>query len=410
MAVNDLSFNQVATILNAVQEQATGQKAITATNTKDFVACAQTALKTGYDPLFNAISQVLGKTIFSARPYNRKFKGLENSELGYLNHTRKLAVADLSAVDSDPYKWPSTYDSTQTANPTGDGQSVDQYKIRKNKVLQTNIYGQNVYSDYYTIFKDQLDVAFSSPDEMARFWGMLVQNHSDMLEQWREDTARACLVNFIGGIVDEGNSDRVVHLLTEYNALNGGALTAQSVYAPENFANFMSFVAARIGTISEMMTERSVKYQTTVNGLIVPRHTPKSEQRLFVNTAQMKYREAMAMPTIFHDGKVDSAQGIGVTEYVNYWQAIDTPDSINVHASRIGTDGTVLTKAKGEVTNQAGIFAVLLDREAAGYAPCGGWSSPTPFNARGGYTNFFIHEREKVWNDHTEKGVVFLLD
>lgn len=408
MAANSLSFNQVATILNAIQEQATGQKAITATSTKDFVACAQTALKTGYDPLFNAISQVLGRTVFSVRPYTRKFKGLENSEMGYLNHTRKLAVADLGAVAADPYQWPSCYDSTKKGAETGDGESVDQYKIRKNKVLQTNIYGQNVYSDYYTIFKDQLDVAFSSPDEMARFWAMLVQNHSDMLEQWREDTARACLVNFIGGIIDEANKDRVVHLLTEYNALNGGALTAQSVYAPDNFANFMSFVAARIGTVSELMTERSVKYQTTVNGLIVPRHTPKSEQRLFVNTAQMKYREAMAMPTIFHDTKVDSAQGIGVTEYVNYWQSIDTPDSISAQASRIGTDGTV--KLKGSNTEQAGIFAVLLDREAAGYAPCGGWSSPTPFNARGGYTNFFVHEREKVWNDHTEKGVVFLLD
>lgn len=408
MAANSLSFNQVATILNAIQEQATGQKVITATNTKDFVACAQTALKTGYDPLFNAISQVLGRTIFSVRPYTRKFKGLENSEMGYLNHTRKLAVADLGAVAADPYQWPSCYDSTKKGTETGDGESVDQYKIRKNKVLQTNIYGQNVYSDYYTIFKDQLDVAFSSPDEMARFWSMLVQNHSDMLEQWREDTARACLVNFIGGIIDEANNDRVVHLLTEYNALNGGALTAKSVYAPDNFANFMSFVAARIGTVSELMTERSVKYQTTINSLIVPRHTPKSEQRLFVNTAQMKYREAMAMPTIFHDTKVDSAQGIGVTEYVNYWQSIDTPDSISVQASRIGTDGTV--KLAGSNTEQAGIFAVLLDREAAGYAPCGGWSSHTPFNARGGYTNFFVHEREKVWNDHTEKGVVFLLD
>lgn len=410
MAANNLTFNQVSTILNAIQEQATGQKAITATSTSDFVACAQTALKTGYDPLFNAISQVLGRTIFSVRPYTRKFKGLENNETGYLNHTRKLAIADLSAVDADPYKWPSCYDSTNTGKETGDGESVDQYKIRKNKVLQTNIYGQNVYSDYYTIFKDQLDVAFSSPDEMARFWGMLVQNHSDMLEQWREDTARACLVNFIGGVIDEGKTDRVVHLLTEYNSLNGGSLTAQSVYAPANFANFMSFVAARIGTVSELMTERSVKYQTTVNGLIVPRHTPKSEQRLFVNTAQMKYREAMAMPTIFHDSKVDSAQGIGVTEYVNFWQSIDEPDSITVTASHIGADGTVKVSDAKTPVDKSGIFAVLLDREAAGYAPCGGWSSPTPFNARGGYTNFYVHEREKVWNDHTEKGVVFLLD
>lgn len=408
MAANELNFNQVSTLLNQVQEQATGQKAITATNTKDFVACATTTLKTGYDNVFNAISQVLGSTIFSVRPYSRKFKGLENTELGYHNHTRKLAVADLGSVESDPYKWPSCYDSAKTGKETGNGESVDQYPIRKNKVLQTNVYGQNVYSDHYTIFRDQLDVAFKSPDEMARFWSMLVQNHSDLLEQWREDTARACLVNFIGGVIDEGQEGRVVHLLTEYNALNGGKLTAKDVYKPENFANFMSFVAARIGTISQMMTERSVQYQTTVKGLIVPRHTPVTDQRLFVLTSAMKYSQAMAMPTIFHDNMVNAAQGIDATEYVNFWQSIKTPDSINVEASRIGTDGTVTTK--GSATVQAGIFAVLLDREAAGYAPCGGWTSPTPFNARGGYTNFWVHEREKVWNDHTEKGVVFLLD
>lgn len=408
MSANQLSFNQVSTILNAIQEQATGKSAQTPIDTGSFVACADTTLRTGYDAVFNAVSQVLGRTIFSVRPYSRKFKGLEHDEMGYKNHVRKLALADNPAEDSDPYKWPVAYDSTNKESPYGDGKSVDQMAIRKNRVLQTNIYGQNVYSDHYTIFRDQLDVAFQSPEEMGRFWSMIVQNHSDMLEQWREDSARACLCNFIGGIIDEGNNDRVVHLLTEYNALNGGALSAQTVYAPENFANFMSFCAARIGIVSQMFTERSMKYQTQISGNNITRHTPIADQRLFVLTQSMKYSEAMAMPTIFHDTMVRNAQGIAPTEYVNYWQSIESPDSISVKASRITDTGVI--NHKTEETAKAGIFAVLLDRNAAGYAPSGGWTSPTPFNARGGYTNFWVHEREKVWNDHTEKGVVFLLD
>ena len=38
------------------------------------------------------------------------------------------------------------------------------------------------------------------------------------------------------------------------------------------------------------------------------------------------------------------------------------------------------------------------------------WSNPTPFNARGGYTNIWMHETQRIYNDHTEKGVVLLLD
>ena len=77
MAVNTLSFSQLATILNAVNRQATGIDNITPTNVGEFVSVAQTTLLTGYDNVITAVSQVLSRTIFSTRPYNRKFKGLD---------------------------------------------------------------------------------------------------------------------------------------------------------------------------------------------------------------------------------------------------------------------------------------------------------------------------------------------
>ena len=69
---NALTFEQSASILNAVASQATGTAQITPLNTAQFVSLAQTTLKTGYDNVIGAISQVLSRTIFGIRPYTRK--------------------------------------------------------------------------------------------------------------------------------------------------------------------------------------------------------------------------------------------------------------------------------------------------------------------------------------------------
>ena len=76
MAINDLDVVQASTILNAAVAQATGGTLATL-DTKDFVTVATTALKTGYDKLQTGLSQALSRTIFSARPYSRRFKILE---------------------------------------------------------------------------------------------------------------------------------------------------------------------------------------------------------------------------------------------------------------------------------------------------------------------------------------------
>ena len=67
---NDLTFTQASAILNAIQSQATGTAAIAPVDSASFITSAQTALKTGYDPLMKAISQVLSRTIFSDQSEN----------------------------------------------------------------------------------------------------------------------------------------------------------------------------------------------------------------------------------------------------------------------------------------------------------------------------------------------------
>lgn len=397
MAVNALTFNQLATVLNSIVSQATGKATITPTNTGEFTSVANVALSTGYDPLMTAISQVLSRTIFSIRPYTRKFGGLEVSEQQFGNVTRKLNIADKDFENDDRFA-------------LTDGESVDMFKVNKPSVLQTNFYGANIYQKSLTIYRDQLDNAFQNADEFGRFITMIMTNASDLLEQARENMARATLANFIGGKL-EGDTDNVIHLLTEYNALTGLTLTATSVYQPENFKAFVQWAYSRIAAISSLMTERSQKFHVNVTNWggggvdkSISRHTPYEYQKVYLYAPARFQMEMMALADTYHDGFLRLAYN----ETVNFWQSIDSPDTINVTPTYMTNTGGLTTAE--EAVNQSDVFGVIFDRDAAGYTLVNQWSSPTPFNARGGYTNIFWHETARYWNDFTENGVVLLLD
>lgn len=389
---NTLTIDQVSTVLNAIVAQATGNAAIAAADTKDFVTVAQTGLLAGYDPLIGAISQVLSRTIFSVRPYTRKFKSLEADSITYGNHVRKLNIADKAAQNDGRL-------------PLTDGVAVDQQQVSKPTILQTNFYGAQTYERQYTIFKDQLDTAFSSPEEFARFISMVVQNVSDMIEQDHEQFARLTVANYIGGVIAGPNAaNQVVHLLTEYNTATGLSLTATTVLQPANYPGFIKWAFARIAALSALLTERSEVFHTNVTGKPIQRHTPESEQRVYLYAPSKFGIESRVLADTYHDNYLSMAQH----EAVNFWQAIKTPDTINVKPTFMKADGTLQTPTNAVV--QANVFGVIFDRESMGYTTVNQWSSPAPFNAKGGYTNVFFHFTDRHWNDFTENGIVLLMD
>ena len=401
--VNDMVVHQASTVLNSLVAQATGQTAITASTPGEFVSVAQTALKTGYDPILNAMSQMWGRTIFSIRPYTRKFKGMEMSLDRWGNASRKISVAEQPVKNDERFTYPAGYDSTQTP-ADWNGKSVDMFKLNKPDILQTNFYGQSVYENIYTVFRDNLDVAFTGPDEFMRFNSMVAQNRSDKLEQYRETIARGLLVNYIASIIEGDTGGRVVHLLAEYNTLSGQQLNSKDVYKPENFKSFMEFVYSKIANISRMMTERSEMFQTVINGKHVMRHTPPNKQKVYLLSYFMDMFDAMVKANTFHDNYLKYTDYEGV----NFWQAIDKPDAISAVATYTDENGTVQTVP--EETVRSGIFGVIFDEDALGYAQVNAWNSLTPFNPVGGYWNDVDHVNFRTIQDMTEKGVVLLLD
>ena len=403
MSVNTMTFQQIATVLTAIVKQATGQTVLTPTDTSSFVSVAQTALSAGNDAVMNAISNVLSRTIFSIRPYSAKFAGLEKDLPRWGAYMRKLSIADSDWADDDAYKYPVTYDASE--NPAnGDGGMVDQWKIKKPNVLQTNFFGQSVYGDHITITEDQLETAFRSPDELGSFLSLIMTNLSNRLEMSRDAIARGLLANMIGAIVAENDANRNVHLLSEYNEKTGLSLTATTVYQPANFPAFMKWVYSRVASISDLMTENSTLFQTVITGKPILRHTPVQMQKIYMFAPARHQMDARVLADTYHDTYLKYAD----VESVNFWQSISTPDTVNVTPTYTSTSGAVVTPETA--VTKSGVFGLMFDEDAMGYALLDRRMVSTNVNASGLYRNIWLHCKEKVFFDSSEKAVLLLLD
>ena len=382
------NFDSVA-ILNNIISQATGKTNIGTIN-DNFVSVATTTLGIAPDALLNAITQVISRTIFSIRPYNRKFAGLFVDNMKWGNHVRKINIGDKDLENNVSYD-------------LVDGKSIDADIVSKPDILQTNFYGQCVYSKHYTIFRDQLNIALQNEAEFERFYTMLVQNTMDMIEQCHENTARATICNLIGGKV-KGDTSNVIHLVTEYNDVTGLELDSDTVKKPENFVPFYKWAFSRIKTISGLMTERSLQYHINITGHNIMRHTPVQNQRLYLYTPEMNNVESTIFSSVFNE------QYLKMMDYegVNFWQSIKTPMGINTKSRYIDENGAITEDSTYTATSNT--LGVLMDEEAAGITTYGARTATTPYNARGEYTNVWFHFNDRYWNDFTENAVVFLLD
>lgn len=402
MSVNTLNFQQISTILTSIVHQATNQAVLTPTDTQEFVSVGQLALRADRDSVMNAISNVIARTIFAIRPYSAKMTGLMMDTFRWGAMLRKLSIVDSDWMDDPAYEWPALFDATQNP-PTGNGQSIDPWTIKKPDVVQTNFYGASVYYDQMTIFEDQLETAFTGPEQLGSFLSLIMTNLSNRLELSNEGIRRGLVANAIGSVIDENQAGRVIHLLTEYNTATGLSLTATTVYQPDNFAPFMKWVYSRVAQICDLFTEMSTMFQTVISGKPVLRHTPYQDQRIYLYAPTRHDIDARVLADTFHDSYLRYAD----VETVNYWQSIKSPDQINVLPAYTGTDGTVVN---GDAVSQANIFGVIFDRDAMGMTLLDQRVLSSPLNGKGLYRQLYVHAKQRVIMDNSEKIAVLLLD
>ena len=394
---------QGATLLNALVAQMTGQSAIgNLANMATFISTASTLLQMGKDPVLNAVSQLMEPTIFAVRPYDQPLASLQIPAERWGNAIRKLSAVAENMGDDSAWKWPVAYDANEDP-ATGNGEEVDPFVIKKQDVLETHFYGSVAYMQHFTTFETQFDVSFRDEESLARFFQMLVTERRNDRESFEEAKARGLQLNFIGSLLAEADSDRVIHLLTEYNTASGQSLSATDIMQADNFEAFVRWMYARVRTIVGQFRARSNKFQTNITGKNILRHTDARNIRVALYRPFMEYINSMVLSGLYNADMMR----LPTYEAIDYWQSIKTPGSINVTPVYTGTNGEPVT---GSAVNSSTVIGLIHDEDAIGYSMRDMRQAPPIYNPAGEYWNTFIHGRFTAIQDNTEKAVVLCLD
>lgn len=393
---NVLTPVDVYALMNAVVSQATGRTDLAVVDTTTFASVGEIVLRTGTENTLNAISAVIGKTIFSVRPYKGKLESLRVTQQRWGGQVRKIINLYDEAEKSDDWNTDVTQDAL------ADGGSVDMYKIRKPKAVQLNFYGTKVLQKHITRFRDQLSLAFHSEDEFIRFIDSVMVEFSNEIELLNEAESRTTLLNFMAGISSMGLTE--VDLVAEYNNEYGTQYTRAQLLSTY-IESFMKFVAAEIKIYSSRLTDMSTLYHANLTGYNkIMRHTPKERQKMVMYEPIFIKTQAEVYSGLFNPEYLD----IGSFEGVNYWQSQSTPTSINVKPNILDV-ATGASKDADIAVNLDYVLGILFDEEACGVMPQFDYSSTTPFNSAGGYYNMYMHWRFNSYCDYTENAVLFVL-
>ena len=374
-----MDTNQIYSIVNDVCEQTMGESALQATDTASLVAMGNAILSssTNTEAFIDTLVQRIGRTMISYRPYKSKLGLMAVSDMTMGAIMQKIKVKMPEAVEDV---------TTQLV----DGQSIDQYIVSKPKATQKLFVKRTPYTFYITIQKKWLREAFTSETAMGSFISAIYGEVENKLELSQENLARLCMANFMATISTDGN--RVINLVTLYNATTGESLTASNALVSEKF---LRFALGIMNNVSRKMETMSILY----NDGSETRHSPAADQR-FVSIIDFQTAlETQVQWAAFHDKYVEKKNGIEVP----YWQAAQSPYNIDLVIE--GDD-----PEQGESTTLSNIVAFIHDRDALGTYRKEVEIATTPLNARGLYTNQFWHMNDLYFNDITENGVIFTLN
>lgn len=393
---NVLGVQDAYQLINQLAGQALGGASLTATDTSSFVSVGEAIMQSGLENTLNAIGYVLGRTIFSIRPYRAKLSTLERDPERFGMITRKITYLYHEAEASED--WNTQLAATQLA----DGNSIDMYKIKAPKAMQLCFPGAESLQNHYTRFRDQLKLAFSNETEFIRFWeGVSVEFYNN-LETQKEQKSRAVLLNRIAGQLDMNVG--VVDLVYEYNMFHNTSYTRADLLSTY-LEDFAKFVAARIQIDSDRLTDRSVNNHAHITGYApIVRHTPKERQKMVMYSPFFQGMRAELYSSLFNPQYLN----IGEFEGVNYWQSQDAPASIDIKPSILNTT-TGEANAAGSHVEAEYVLGMLFDEEALGVMPKFDYVSVTPFNSAGGYFNTYVHWLFKMFCDYTENAIVYIL-
>lgn len=418
-----LTQNDVYAIINQMVEDVTGQTSSTrVVDTSSFVSAGETLLTYGTENVLNSLAMLMGRIFVAARPYKGKFDLINAVSTGIYTH-RMAKISFYSKAAKPEGAWNTQlftnlkggFTNGQNVDATsGDAQSTkSMWEQNPAYPLEMNFAGSNVYEDCMTFYEVQVQQALRNEGEFNELAsGMLTQYNND-LEVQKETWRRGAVLNHIGAVIDAGVNmpGSSVNLTAAFNDFYGTSYTTEELQSTY-FKEFLGFFVSQLKIYSRKMENYSSNYHWTPaktdeagNSLVLNRHTPRSEQRLFMYAPFFTMAESMVFPEIFNDEylKPENYEG------VDFWQFENLPAEINVTPAIPDFTGATGVQTKGDAVNLTFVLGVLFDRDALMTDVQFERAYTTPIEARKLYYSTWMHYSFNVIDDLTEKSIVFYM-
>lgn len=401
---NSLSPVDVYGIVNAMSTEMFGPNAtITAMDTSTFVTVGEKLLRSGYTNTLDALSNVIGRTIYAVRRYNGRFKIIMKTPAEWGGIERKISFYAKGMQPAGD--WNTQLSATQL----DDGQSVDHYVISKKYPLEINFCGIKVMEYEDTTFLYQLKGAFQSESAFSDFVSAKLVDIANDLETKVEAENRLMVLNAIGATYNVGGTRQKVNLRAEFNTKFGTSYTVTDLLTT-HLAEFVAFMVAKIEGDMELMRERNelfhiypARNDDNGNALTLVRHTPPEARRLVLYMPLIRDEMKQVFPTLFESGylRLENYEG------VEYWQNPNDPMAVSITPNQLNVvSGEAET---GNAVALSNVVGLLFDRDAMAMSIKNEEALTTPINSRGSYYNTYYHYATNYKLDQTENMVLYYL-
>lgn len=404
--------NDCHILINAMVRQATGQQAITATDTSSFISAGELILSSGMENVYNAINAVLARMIVAVRPYSAKLQLIQAEDSVYASRLRKVSFYAQDAnpagnFNTDLY---TNFAQGYTSGDNNGDSTKSQWEQNQPMPLEMNFAGLSVWQDCITLTEDAVKWAFSSEAEFARFVDGYLREHENDMQSQVEAWNRAGILNKIGQIYDMSAAmpGSAVDLVAAFNARMGTSYTGaqlRSTYLKE----FLEFFVARFKNDSDFLTERSANHHWAVTKEVggvnysILRHTPKRDQRLLMYGPLMKEAEAIVMPEIFNPRYLELSQ----YEEVSFWQSQDQRAAVKITPAVTNTSTGI--QEAGTAVSLNYVVGILFDRDALMSNYRLDRVDTTPLEARKHYRNTWASFARNIICDPTENAILYYM-
>ena len=378
-----MEIKQVATILNTINREMTGETAMVSEDLSNIVDVGKqlTADMTAeeitkyMDNYAKKIIDKVGRTIIVDRTYKSTAPNIirDSWEYGGIMEKVRVTVGDLE-------------DDTTYALTAGD--TPEQFKYTPADLTAK-------YYDKYDTFQTQISIpektlrsAFNSVQDMNRLISAIENKVATKMAYSTDNLIRRTINNMILEIAHQSQG-RLVQLTTLYQSETGKTLSGPAMADPD----FLRFAVATINKYRRLFTELSTAY----GGEGYVNFTPLENQKLILHADFVEKARVNMESDTFNNELV---QIKGDFEEVSYWQSSRSPLTVQ---------GFPASTPSHEIKNFPSVIGVLFDEDAAA-VELEDNQVTSNYAANGRFYNYFHYANARYMNDMSENVVVFVLN